>query len=156
MKYNVLVRQLIHDATKIPLDLIFRAYQNDGRSSPPADIDWAAYYLTNVTADQNIYSVNTNFRLNYQLEYLISIYGKNNFDNVQRLKEYFGYNKAADFLHTNKLGYVTFTVINNFVETINELYYQRFDCRLILNAQELRENPGYLDKVNILTIDVKG
>lgn len=149
MKYDAIFRSLLLTATGLGENFVLRAAQNNGLASPPPEANWLSFSLRTLKDDPHIYSADTNFKLNYQLEYLVSIYGPDCIQVLQKIREFFAYNKGADFMHTNGLGFVRMHSLGTIFEYINNQVYQRVDCFLVCNLQENRANPGYLDKADI-------
>lgn len=147
--YNVVLRKLISEGTKIPLEYIYKQAQNDGFTPPKKDINWASYRLVSATPEPYPFKYNQKLTTNYILNYNISIYGDDNFLLFQKFNAYMHKYQATILMHHNDMQFRNMEMISTFDELVNNIYYPRLDININLVSFYKEDNLGYIDKDTI-------
>lgn len=137
-------REALSEFLELPLDRVIKQGQAEGLATSNA---FCTFFLEGIEQSFDTYQGDGEITAWYLLTYVISIYDKKATNRAQSLMLRFHQQRAKDVLNPVGLKYRDATILNNFIEYINDIGYNRTDLTIQLAAEYSEPYDGYIESI---------
>lgn len=135
-EWNKTFRAALSEFLELPLERVLKQGQSEGLATYES---FSTYFLESVKQSFDIFQGADKISVWYNLSYIVSLYDKSSSMKAQNFLLKLHTQRAKDILNPIGLRYLDSTILNNFIEYINDIGYQRTDIRVSLSAEYTQE-----------------